>query len=47
MIWTVFSSMKWPPQNQATMMFWLSCVSGPADGPMGVDRCLPKKLSVA
>jgi hypothetical protein len=36
MIWTVFSSMKRPPHSQAATMFWLSCVCGPADGPMGV-----------
>ncbi len=38
MIWTVFSSMKRPPQSHAEMMFWLSCVCGPADGPMGVRQ---------
>ena len=47
MIWTVFSSMKWPPHSHAAMMFWLSCVCGPADGPMGVDSRLPNMFGVA
>jgi len=47
MIWTVFSSMNRPPHSQAAMMFWLSCVCGPADGPMGVARYFPKKPEVA
>ena len=38
MIWTVFSSMKRPPQSQAATMFWASWVWGPAPGPMGVAR---------
>ena len=41
MIWTVFSSMKRPPHSHAEMMFWLSWVCGPADGPTGVARTLP------
>ena len=39
---TVFSSMNRPPQSHEATMFWLSCVCGPAEGPMGVSRRLPK-----